>query len=340
MTDEQVGELARLAARVQLALDADGAGQEAMLRAARVAAGRRLELRVVPLPSGADPADLVHGEGAGAMQRLVDASVPFVRFRVERALESGDLSSAEGKDLVIAELRPVFEQIPPSALREELLALVAGRVDLSPALVGSWLAQPAPRGGSGGAGPGGSGRGWDAGGRGAAGAGGASGAASSPTGGREAGGSGGPAQLAALDASARAERDFLAQCLALPSDGADALAALDLSAVFTSDLMRRAAAHLREHLASPSSGLADDDHELAKLVAELSVRASQRRGSPSVLKADALMLEILRLRRAIAAARASGLGGVAPLVVELKGREREHDALTERAMAESEQPVR
>jgi hypothetical protein len=59
-----------------------------------------------------------------------------------------------------------------------------------------------------------------------------------------------------------------------------------------------------------------------------------------VLKADALMLEILRLRRAIAAARASGLGGVAPLVVELKGREREHDALTERAMAESEQPVR
>ncbi|MDX6723695.1 MAG: primase, partial [Solirubrobacteraceae bacterium] len=202
MTDEQVGELARLAARVQLALDADGAGQEAMLRAARVAAGRRLELRVVPLPPGADPADLVHGEGAGAMQRLVDASVPFVRFRVERALESGDLSSAEGKDLVIAELRPVFEQIPPSALREELLALVAGRVDLSPALVGSWLAQPAPRAGSGGAGPGGSGRGWYAGGRGAAGAGGASGGAYSPTGGREAGGSGGPAQLAALDASA------------------------------------------------------------------------------------------------------------------------------------------
>ncbi|MEA2284012.1 MAG: hypothetical protein QOJ21_55, partial [Solirubrobacteraceae bacterium] len=40
------------------------------------------------------------------------------------------------------------------------------------------------------------------------------------------------------------------------------------------------------------------------------------------------------------AARASGLGGVAPLVVELKGREREHDALTERAMAESEQPAR
>ena len=42
-----------------LALDADGAGQEAMLRAARVAEGRALELRVVPLPAGLDPADLV-----------------------------------------------------------------------------------------------------------------------------------------------------------------------------------------------------------------------------------------------------------------------------------------
>jgi hypothetical protein len=152
-------------------------------------------------------------------------------------------------------------------------------------------------------------------------------------------GSGAATPFAALDPSMRAERDFLAQCIALPSDGAEALARLRLDDVFTSDLMRRAAAHLREHLASPSSGLADDDNELAKLVAELSVRASQRRGSPSVLKADALMLEILRLRRAIAAARASGLGGVAPLVVELKAREREHDALTERAMAESEQPV-
>src|ERR671922_648079 len=69
MTDEQVGELSRLAPRVQLALDADGAGHEAMLRAARVAAGRRLELRVVPLPPGADPADPVVAEGARAVQR-------------------------------------------------------------------------------------------------------------------------------------------------------------------------------------------------------------------------------------------------------------------------------
>src|SRR5512132_3687308 len=141
LTEEQVVELARLAPTVLLALDADAAGQEAMLRAARVAARRNLVLRVVPLPVGSDPADLVAAEGARAMAERVDASVPFVRFRVERELGAGDLSRAEGKDAVIAALRPVFRDLPASAIREELVGLVADRTELAPALVASWLAQ-------------------------------------------------------------------------------------------------------------------------------------------------------------------------------------------------------
>src|SRR5919109_3573816 len=88
LTEEQMAELARLAPVVALALDADSAGQQAMLRAARVAARRKLALRVAPLPAGSDPADLVAAEGARAMADRVDASVPFVRFRVERELST------------------------------------------------------------------------------------------------------------------------------------------------------------------------------------------------------------------------------------------------------------
>jgi DNA primase len=146
LTPEQVAELARLAPVVALALDADSAGQEAMLRAAKVAAGRRLELRVVPLPPGADPADLVQAEGGAAMRALVDAAKPFVRFRVERELDRADLTTAEGKDRAIDALRPVFAALPPSAVRVELEQLVADRTELSPSLVSSWLAQPASGG--------------------------------------------------------------------------------------------------------------------------------------------------------------------------------------------------
>jgi DNA primase len=77
LTEEQIGELARLAPTLALALDADRAGQEAMVRAARVAAGRKLALRVVPLPRDADLVDLVQSEGAQAVRQRVDASVPF-----------------------------------------------------------------------------------------------------------------------------------------------------------------------------------------------------------------------------------------------------------------------
>jgi len=313
LTEEQVGELSRLAPRIQLALDADGAGQEAMLRAARVASGRRLELRVVPLPPGTDPADLVAAEGARAVQRLVDTSVPFVRFRVERELSTGDLGSAEGKDAIIGALRPVFAQIPPSALREELIALVADRTDLSPALVGSWLAQGAPAGGRGGGG-----------------------------GGRRAGGSTRDDQAApgpaarpqrAVDAFVEAEQEFLVACVAAPKAGADALASLDLEAMFTDDVTRRAARHLRDHMHAPLDGLDAEDAELSTLIAKLSVRAAQALGSTDSIEGASINMELMRVRRDKAAARASGQGGVAELAAREDELRRRLDRVIERAMA-------
>ena len=145
LTPEQVSELARMAKVVQLALDADGAGQEAMLRAARVARGKDLDLRIVPLPPGSDPADLVLAEGPQRIQELAAASVPFVSFQVDRALAAGDADTAEGKDRIIEALRPVFAPatLPPGALREELLKRVADRLNLAQSLVSSWLSAPA-----------------------------------------------------------------------------------------------------------------------------------------------------------------------------------------------------
>ena len=86
LTEEQVGELSRMAQTVLLALDADTAGQEAMLRAQGLAAKRKLELRVVPLPAGTDPAELIQREGPEATRAAVESSVAFVRFRVETVL--------------------------------------------------------------------------------------------------------------------------------------------------------------------------------------------------------------------------------------------------------------
>ncbi len=134
LTGEQVGELARMAQTVLLALDADSAGQEAMLRASSMAAKRKLELRVVPLPAGSDPADLIQREGAEAMRAAIEESVPFVRFRVERVLAGGDHSSPEGRDRMIDELVPVFKEIPQSTMQTELIRMVSSRLALRDSL--------------------------------------------------------------------------------------------------------------------------------------------------------------------------------------------------------------
>ena len=65
ITPEQLKQLARYAEEVVLALDADRAGREAMLRAQRVAGSRKLRLRVAAMPAGEDPADMLQG-GASA----------------------------------------------------------------------------------------------------------------------------------------------------------------------------------------------------------------------------------------------------------------------------------
>jgi DNA primase len=292
LTDEQVTELARLAPVVLLALDADSAGQEAMLKAARAAAGRRLELRVVALPEGRDPADLLAAEGADGLRERAAASVPFVRFRVERELERGDLSGAEGKDAVVEALKPVLGPLPPSAMRDELIELSAGRLGVSGPKLLEWLAQPPrrapePRHRA---------------------------PAPEPGAPRAAPPTAPPAPARTIiDPVGRVERAFLIQCLALPQEGMAVLAHLDLEQDITTPVYRRVAALLREH-AGETLRPDPQDEELTKAIAELQVRSAQAQPSRAALEAERLRLEIARIDREIAVARHGGGADVVALV--------------------------
>ena len=264
LTDEQVGELGRMAQTVLLALDADSAGQEAMLKASRLAARRKLELRVVELPAGTDPAELVQRGGAQAIEQAVGAAVPFVRFRVERVLESGEDSSPEGRDRMIAELRPVFAMLAPSAMRMELTRLVSGRLGLSEGLAETLLV-------SGGGSPQARAS--------------AERGSQSPDGqAQRRGGTGnGPQGTAVTSRAVRVlsgredtERAFLALCVAAPEHGQRSLDEVDLDGIFTSELLRRAAEHLKAgHLAQPLRDVDEEDRELVSLLAELTVEAGR-----------------------------------------------------------------
>jgi DNA primase len=329
LTDEQVGELARMAPTVLLALDADSAGQEAMLRAAALAQRRKLELRVVPLPAGADPAELVQQEGPEAIERAIADAKPFVRFRVERILQAGDHSSAEGRDRMLAELRPVFAMLGPSAMRMELTRLVAGRLSLPESVAETLLAPGAGRTAASSAGRGGgAGR--------AERPGNSSGELSHASRVR------GPGAQAtgALTRREDTERAFLALCIAAPEEGETALAELDLDAYFTSELLRRAAGRLRGHLREPlrsgvGEGKLEDDPQLGALLAELIVQAGTESSHATLLPVQRLQLELAMIDRQIQSARSGEGEEVAELAKRRAEVKREFDGAYGRVLEET-----
>ncbi|MGH2865151.1 MAG: DNA primase [Solirubrobacteraceae bacterium] len=289
LTAEQVGELARMAQTVLLALDADSAGQEAMLRASSLAAKRKLELRVVPLAEGADPAEMIQRDGAEAIAEAVARSVAFVRFRVERVLAAGDDSSPEGRDAMIEELRPVFQTLAPSAMRMELTQMVSSRLALPESLAEQLLA------------PDGAQRGASRGRQGAR--------AGAADGTQQPAANGSAGRGTALSGRAETERAFLALCIASPGEGASALADLDVDEHFSSDLLRRVARHLREgDLGQPMAGVEggaaiEEDQQIKRLLAELIVEAGRERANPAMLEVQRLQLELARADRQIQQAR-------------------------------------
>jgi DNA primase len=292
LTREQVARLVRLVSVVELCLDADRAGQEAMLRAAALARDSRLELRVVPLPVGCDPGDLLRSEGAEALIARAGASVPFVSFAVERALRDADTTSAEGKDRAIAELAPLLAPVPASVLRDELLHTVAGKLELPETRLAELLAAR-----------------------------GSSPDAVSVGSARRGGGPPAvtwPSETAAapvpLTRAVRAERSFLALCVALPEQGAAVLASIDPQELLTSGVMRRAASHLAVHAREPLRDLPTGDDELARVVADLVQRAGRApQPPPESLEHARLLLELARLDRQIARARAGHEPGIGHL---------------------------
>jgi DNA primase len=295
LTKEQVAELVRSVTVLELCLDADSAGQEAMVRASKLCADSGLELRVVPLPAGADPADLIRDDGPQALMDRIATSVPYVVFEVRRILERADLSSAEGKDRAIAELRPALAPVPASVLRDELVRKIAGTLDLSEARLVTLLGEAAaPGAGS-----------YDE--RGA-----------QPRDGRAAS----PAGRAALTRVPQHERDFLAICVAAPTIGALVLRQVDVDQLITNDVMRRAAEYLALHLPDITDAPPAEDPDVLVTITDLIDRAGR---GPSVGAGEVeharLLLERDRLQREKKYGQQHGLPGLHKLSIELQAVE-------------------
>jgi DNA primase len=274
ITPEQVAMLAGLTDVVVLALDADRAGADAMIRAQKVAGGKSLELQVAAMPEGEDPADMLQEGSVDRFTQLVDGAVDLPSFRVDVALGRGELGSLAGRERVLDEVGPVLKAMGETALGfDELVRKVADRLDTDPSLV---LARVRSAGDVPRADPDGTGN-----------------------------GSGAPRPVAqSLTPRETRERALLAMCITDPEKGRqfiDRLTAEHLSGSGVPALV-----WLRDHLEDPMTGLPSEDATLSSLVTELVMRAESEPATESAMQLNFDLLEQQRLEDGISAAQKAG----------------------------------
>jgi DNA primase len=110
LTEKQVGGIKRLTNNITLALDADLAGEEATLRGKAILAYSNAEAKVILLPSGKDPDEVIR-EDPTLWQKLVEQAMPILDFAFQSTISKVDINKAGDKSLAVQRLLPSIYEI-------------------------------------------------------------------------------------------------------------------------------------------------------------------------------------------------------------------------------------
>ncbi|MFN2543082.1 MAG: DNA primase [Actinomycetota bacterium] len=139
--------LSRFAKRAILAFDSDEAGARAAQRAYELHQAHPLEVRVLLMPDGLDPADFVRQHGAEAFHDLAKQAVPLVQFMLDRTLVQFDPGSVESRTQAANACVPLLDAIHDVVTQEQYVHYVADRLSVSDAALTAKLgALPAGNG--------------------------------------------------------------------------------------------------------------------------------------------------------------------------------------------------
>jgi DNA primase len=130
VTERQVNILKRLTRNLSLALDADAAGEEAMLRTVGYENTLDTEVKVIILPEGKDPDDVIK-EDVKVWEKLVAAAVPIVDYTFDMATAGLDLTTAKGKASARDKLLPVIGEIRDNVRRAHYMQKLANLLNVS-----------------------------------------------------------------------------------------------------------------------------------------------------------------------------------------------------------------
>ena len=129
LAEEHFTLLRNFAKRIVLAYDADAAGQSATSRVYEWERKHEVDVVVAELPGDSDPGDLGRTDPEG-LARAVKEARPFLQFRVDRVLNSSDLTTAEGRARAADAALTAVAEHPDDLVRDQYVMQLADRCRL------------------------------------------------------------------------------------------------------------------------------------------------------------------------------------------------------------------
>jgi DNA primase len=131
LTAHQLEALKTRAAGVTLAFDGDKAGLQAAERVADLPARvlHGLNISMVTLPSGTDPAGLVANGMADSLQTALTNPTRLLHHLIDQTLRRYDLAEVEARARTLHRVAPLVDRFCGSGDRKEVIAYLAGRLD-------------------------------------------------------------------------------------------------------------------------------------------------------------------------------------------------------------------
>jgi len=129
-TEEQAKLLKRFGPQVNILFDEDAAGVNATMKALQLLEGLEIETRVVNLPEGKDPAEMLEKGGSQGLTNAVYSSSHALNYVLKKAVTLHDPNSPTGKEKVVEQLFAYVKAIVSSIKRDGAIEVIADSLGL------------------------------------------------------------------------------------------------------------------------------------------------------------------------------------------------------------------
>ena len=125
LTTQQAKLLKNYCDKIYISYDGDGAGEKGTLRGLDILAETGLNVKVVELPEGPDPDDIIREGGREAYQKLLDEAVTLTQFKINVLKKKYDLTKVDERAKFAVESAKIIKALKNPVEQEEYLRKVS-----------------------------------------------------------------------------------------------------------------------------------------------------------------------------------------------------------------------